>query len=104
MYLRRNPKVTTQVAGSTAVTSSSPSSSSPSGLQQAPAAQDAVVTANPSAPVPVTSSSTPPQVERNADVPAPVSATQRNSITTGSEHVSQKSTAATSRPAISIST
>jgi len=88
MYLRRNPKVTTQVAGSTAVTSSSPSSSSPSGLQQAPAAQDAVVTANPSAPVPVTSSSTPPQVERNADVPAPVSATQRNSITTGSEHVS----------------
>ena len=106
MYLRRNPKVIAQIPGSAATTSStaSPSSLAPSASQQAPAAQDAVVTVNPSAPVPVTSSSTTPQVERNADVPAPVSATQRNSITTGSEHVSQKSTAATSRPAISIST
>jgi len=108
MYLRHNPKVIAQIPGSATATSStpspsSPSSSSPSVSQQTPAAQDAVVSANPSAPVPVTSSSTPPQDERNADVPAPVSARQ-NSITTGSEHVSQKSAAATSRPAISIST
>ncbi|HLJ40549.1 MAG TPA: TonB family protein [Candidatus Acidoferrales bacterium] len=105
MYLRRNPKVTTQITKPTAVTSSSPSpsSSSPSSSQQPPAALDEVVTTTPS--VPVTSSSTPPpQVQRDADAPAPVSATHRNSMTTGSEHVSQKSAAATGRPAISIST
>ncbi|MHB8485656.1 MAG: energy transducer TonB [Candidatus Acidiferrales bacterium] len=107
MYLRHNPKVIAQIPGSAAATSSTPppSSLAPSSSLQAPAAQDAVVTANPSVPVRVTSSSTlPSQVERNADAPAPVSATLRNSIKTGSEHVSQKSTAATSRPAISIST
>ena len=107
MYLRHNPKGTAQISRSATVTSSSlpsPSSSSPSSSEPAPAARDAVVVmANPS--VPVTSSSTPPsQVERNADIPAPVSATQRNPIPTGSEHVSQKNTVATSRPSISIST
>jgi len=107
MYLRHNPKVIAQTPGSAAATSStpspsSPSSSSPSVSQQAPAAQttDADATTSPSAP---TVASSTPHDERNADVPAPVSVGQ-NSITTGSEHVSQKSTAATSRPAISIST
>src|SRR5579864_865719 len=107
MYLRHNPKVIPQIPGSAAATSStpspsSPSSSSPSVSQQAPAAQttDADATTSPSAP---TVASSTPHDERNADVPAPVSVGQ-NSITTGSEHVSQKSTAATSRPAISIST
>jgi TonB family protein len=101
MYLRHNPKTAARIPGSAAVTASSPSPS-PSSSLQAPAAQDAAVT-NPS--VPVTSSSTPPsQVQRKVDVPAPVSATQRSSITTGSEHVSQKSTVATNRPTISIST
>lgn len=110
MYLRHNPKVRAQIPASVAVissspspSSSSPSSSSPSSSLQEPAAQDAVVTTNPS--VPATSSSTPPpQVQQNADVPAPVLATHRSSITTGPEHVSQKRTAATSRPGISIST
>lgn len=106
MYLRHNPKGTAQRSRPATVTSSSlpfPSSSSPSSSEPAPAAQDAVVTANPS--VQVTSSSTPPsQVERNIEAPAPVSATQPNPITTGSERVSQKSAAARSRPTISIST
>ena len=114
MYLRRNPKVAAQAPVSAAATTSSPSPSPPSPppsastsvLQQAPAEQDAVAATNSS--VPVTSSSTsstpPSQVQRNADVPAPVSATQGNSITTASERVSQKNTAATSRPTISIST
>lgn len=109
MYLRRNPKVMAQAPVSAAVTASSqspsPSSPPPSSSLQTPAAQDAAVTTNPSDPVTSSStSSTPPQVQRNADVPAPVSATQRNLTTTGSEHVSQKNTAATSRPTISIST
>jgi len=105
MYLRHNPKATVQTPAPVAVTSPSPSpsSSSPSSLVQEPAVQDAVVTTDP--PVPATSSSTTPsQAQQNTDVPAPVSTTHRSSITAGSEHASQKSTAATSRPAISIST
>ena len=111
MYLRHNSKVTAQAPVSAAVTTSlpspspSPSSTSPSSSQQPPAALDEAATTIPS--VPVTSSSTssaPPQVQRNADAPAPVLTTHRSSITPGSERVSQKSTAATNRPAISIST
>ncbi len=109
MYLRRNPKVTAQTSGSASVTASSPSpspsSSAPSPSLQTPAAVDEVVATNPS--VPVTSSSTAPlsQVERKVDIPAaPVSASQRGSTATGTGHGSQKSTVATSRPAISIST
>jgi TonB family protein len=105
MYLRNNPRATAQTPASVAITSPSPSpsSSSPSSSVQEPAVQDAVVTTNP--PVPATSSSTTPsQAQQNTDVPAPVSTTQRSSTATGSEHASQKSTAATSRPAISIST
>lgn len=105
MYLRHNSKVTIQITKPAGVTSStpSPSSSSPSSSQQPPAALDEAVTTTPS--VPVTSSSTPaPQVQRDADAPAPVLTTHRSSITTGSERVSQKSTAGTNRPAISIST
>ena len=100
MYLRHNPKVTAQIPASVAVTSSS---QSPLSSLQEPAAEDAVATTTPS--VPATSSSTAsPQVQQNTDIAAPVLATHRNSITTGPEHVSQKSTATTSRPAISIST
>ncbi|MGH9732678.1 MAG: TonB family protein [Candidatus Acidiferrales bacterium] len=105
MYLRHNPKATAQIPASVAIASPSPSpsSSSPSSSLQEPAAQDAVVTTNPSVPA-TASSTTPSQAQQNTDVPAPVLTTHRSSIPTGSEHASQKSTAATSRPAISIST
>lgn len=106
MYMRRNPKVMTQITKPTAVASSSasPSSSAPSSPLPAPAAVDEVVATNPSVPVTSASSTTTPQVERKVEVPAPASETPRSSITTGSGHASQKSAAATSRPTISIST
>ncbi|MGB6822814.1 MAG: energy transducer TonB [Candidatus Acidiferrales bacterium] len=103
MYMRRNPKATIQIKPTAVASSSaSPSSSAPSSPLPAPAAQDADLTTSPS--VPVTSSSTTTPVERKVDVSAPVPATQRNPIATGSGHASQKSAAATSRPTISIST
>ena len=106
MYWRHNSNATAQISKPTAASSSSSSSSSPSVSQQAPAAQttDADVTTSPSAPASASSAPPQSQVQQDADVPAPVSATGRNSVAAGSEHVSQKNTAATSQPAISIST